>query len=683
MKLVSFIIVISAFRPPLQAQPGIDEAIDLQHLTDAVLPVPDDEINLEDVYENMVQVLSSPHDLNTVTAGELRSLGILSELQLENFLDYRRKQGELVDIHEMQVIDGFDDLTIFRLLPYVKVIDPSSRVNKSLLRRMFSQGNSYLIARYERTIETRQGFKPILGKTSAYKGSPDKLYIRLRSTIPGDFSWGITSEKDAGEKVSFKLRDHQLGLDFTSFHLQLRNKGRIKNIIAGDFQPQFGQGLILGGAFGLGKGGESVATISKSSTGFHPYTSVQESGYRRGLAVSFSAARHVMLSVFYSRAGRDASTEGDDSVTTVSSFQSTGYHRTEAELLARKKVLEQNAGFVVQVDKRQLSAGAIVDMTHFSNPVLRTRNLYNQFAFSGSKNLVTGFFLNYRFHNLSFFNETARSFPGGYGTLTGLLISAQRNLEVALVYRNYTPNFYSFTSNAFSENTQLQNERGVYWGWSYKWNRHLIFSGYVDLFEFPWLSFRRYSPSSGFEWMLRAHYQPSRKTSLRLTYREESKARNTTGITSIYSVEPIIRRNVSFHFDFAPTGSIRMKSRVQYNEQDSPPTTMEGWAFVQDISVSIGRFQLTGRHALFDTDHYDNRHYIYESDAWSAYSLPVYSGVGVRNYALIEFNVTKQLTLWVRYARTLISKGGEIGSGGETIEGKTKNDVKFQARLKF
>ncbi|MFI5135500.1 MAG: hypothetical protein ACHQD9_06580, partial [Chitinophagales bacterium] len=37
-------------------------------------------------------------------------------------------------------------------------------------------------------------------------------------------------------------------------YLQVQNKGKIKNLIIGDFQNQFGQGLTLGGAFAMGKG---------------------------------------------------------------------------------------------------------------------------------------------------------------------------------------------------------------------------------------------------------------------------------------------------------------------------------------------------------------------------------------------------------------------------------------------
>jgi hypothetical protein len=309
--------------------------------------------------------------------------------------------------------------------------------------------------------------------------------------------------------------------------------------------------------------------------------------------------------------------------------------------------------------------------------------LYKQFSFRGSDNLNTGFFVNYRWHNIAFFSETARSHSGGYGTLTGLLMSAHRNLELAVLHRSYMRDFHSFYGNAFSENTALANERGVYWGWHYRWSRGYNFSGYVDLFSFPWLSFRRYAPSQGYEWMLRANYEPSRNTVLSFAFREESKPRNATAAANVYSIEPLTRHNVVVNFDYGVGGNVRLKSRVQYSMQDSREEVTEGWAFVQDVSFTLGRLRVTARHGLFDTDRYDNRQYVYEGDAWSSYSFPAYAGVGVRNYALIEYNFSKRVTFWVRFARTRLSSGAEIGSGPDTIEGNTKNDVKFQARLKF
>lgn len=657
--------------------------IDLQRLSDDLLGFQDVDADYEDIYENLVQILSSPYDLNKVSREELKLLHILTDHQIQNFIDYRNEQGRLLDVYELQVIPEFDLPVISKLIPFVKVIDPLNAVNRSLLHRIFSENNSYFITRYERTIETKKGFKPSEGISQRFMGSEDKLYFRFRSSKPGDFSIGFTGEKDAGEKITFNHTKHQYGFDFSSYHVQLQNKGKLKNIIIGDFQTQFAQGLILGGAFGLGKGGETVSTTRRSNVGFLPYTSMNESVYLRGAAVTYQPVKNINISAFYSGTKRDASQSTDDDTLTVTSFQTTGFHRSMSEIENRKKVTEQNYGMVMHYQKDKLDAGFIFNAIHFDIPVRRTPTPYNQLAFEGAKNLNTGIFVNYRIRNFSFFSEAAQSIHGGRGGIAGLLISAYKNFDLSIVYRRYDRDFYTFYSNAFSENTQPQNERGLYWGWKYRWSRKYNLTGYADLFTFPWLAFRRYAPSKGYEWLLRGNYQPSKKISIFLQVREESKFRNLPEVTNLYQLGEGLKRNFWLNCDYGLGENVRLKSRIQYSSYLFNEQTTEGLTLLQDISFSIGRFQFTGRQALFDTDNYDNRQYVYENDAWLAYSLPAYAGVGVRNYALIEYKIHKQLTIWLRYARTRLINRDEIGSGQDAIEGNTKNDVKFQARFKF
>ena len=683
MRTFIWLLPISLCALCSHAQDTHDEDIDVQRITDEYLPVPDDDQDYEDLYENLVQRMSSQLDLNTVTPQELRSLHILNDAQIDRFMEYRNDAGTLLDIYELQIIPGFDEDVLKRLRPFVCVIDPSEKIDRKLFARILSPGHSYFVSRYERTLETKKGFRRSADSTSVYRGSPDKIYFRFRSSLPGDFSFGMTGEKDAGERIVLDPRRRQWGFDFTSWHCQVRNKGKIRNLIAGDFQGQFGQGLVVGGAFGLSKGGETVATLQKANVGFQPYTSVNENAYQRGLAITLEAFRGFEISMSYSYRFRDASQSGTYETPGVTSFQTSGYHRTSTEISHRKNIAEQNTTVVLNLNRKKVESGVVINYVHFDTEMRRRPALYNQHAFSGDRNLNTSCYINYRIANVSLFSEIARSMPGGWAMVIGSLVSAHPDLELAILYRNYQRDYHTFSSSAFSENTQPVNERGVYWGWKYTWSRTYSFNGYVDLFEFPWLGFRRYKPAHGYEWLLRGSYKPSKKVTVTLQYREEVKARNSAEASNRYTVEDGTRQDVSFQCDYGAGDLIRFKSRVQYNAYNIDNTTTEGWALVQDIGISKGPFQLSARHALFDTDHYDNRHYVYENDAWLSYSFPAYSGVGVRNYVLFEYKINKTLSIWLRYARTRMLHDTEIGTGHDVIEGNTKNDVKFQARIKF
>lgn len=682
MKTAFIFIFTSLFVSDSLSQDFTKAEPDLQRLSDDLLGFQDTDADYEDIYENLVQILSSPYDLNKVSAEELKLLHILSDDQIQNFMDYRNEQGRLLDIYELQVIPGFDQSVIYKILPFIKVDDPLLSINRSLLYRIFSVYNGYFVTRYERTLETKKGFKPSENISQRFLGSADKLYYRFRSNKPGDFSIGFTGEKDAGEKIIFRHTNRQYGFDFMSYHIQLQNKGKLKNIIIGDFQTQFAQGLILGGgAFGLGKGGETVSTTRKSNVGFLPYTSINESLFLRGLGLTFQPLKTITFSAFYSGTKRDASTEEDTQ--TITSFQTTGFHRSVRELENRKKISEKNFGLVLNYKQDNVDAGFIFNAIHFDIPVRRTPTPYNQSAFEGSENQNIGIFINYRMQNFSLFSEVAQSINRGRGSVAGVLINAHRNFDLSIVFRSYDRNFYTFYSNAFSENSQPQNERGLYWGWKYRWNRKYNLTGYTDLFTFPWLAFRRYSPSNGYEWLLRLNYQPAKKISIFLQLREESKFRNASQPNNLYQLDEGLKRNFWFNCDYGIGEKLRLKSRVQYSSYLFDNQTTEGLTLLQDISFSIGRFHITGRQALFETDNYDNRQYVYENDTWLAYSLPAYTGKGVRNYALIEYKLNKQLTFWLRYSKTRLIDRGEIGSAQDAIEGNTKNDIKFQARFKF
>ena len=104
---------------------------------------------------------------------------------------------------------------------------------------------------------------------------------------------------------------------------------------------------------------------------------------------------------------------------------------------------------------------------------------------------------------------------------------------------------------------------------------------------------------------------------------------------------------------------------------------------IQDASVEVGPFQITGRYAIFDTEDYDNRQYAYENDVLLAYSMPAYNGTGVRKLLMIEYKMNRYLSFWLRYGSIRYPNEEKTGTGLDTIERNKRNDVKFQVRIKF
>jgi hypothetical protein len=673
-----FIILNLAVCAGVYAQ-QLSEDVDPSIIADDLARYADDDINYQELYENYLQLLSDPIDVNKATTEELRLSLMLSENQITNLKDYILQNGRLMSVYELQAVPDFDTHTIAKILPLIKVVDESELIGKPLFKRMLRQGNTYFVARYERTLETSEGYHQQMPEKE-FQGTPDKLYLRFRSNRNKDYSIGFTGEKDAGERLQWDTSAKKYAMDYWSFHAQILNKKIINNLIIGDFQYQFGQGLILGNSFGFGKGGETVSAIRKSNIGFSPYTSVNEGGYMRGAAVTLQLHKKLQLSTFYSDAKRDA-TVHNDSLSEFSALLSTGLHRNDQELLQKHSIEEWNYGSVLNFKTANTDAGIIFQSITFSLPWNRNPTSYNQFAFEGKQNSNAGFFFNHTFRNINFFSEGAKTLNGGSGLVAGLLASVDPKLDFALLFRNYQRDYISFYSNGFSENTTPQNETGMYWGWKYKINRKYSVSAYVDLFKFPWLKFRTYKPSNGNEILLRLQYQPSRKIVLYAQARQEKKEKNISNDSFLYTTSVSTKRNLLLNCDYTISENLRMKTRAQLSEYNFEHSTTSGVAIMQDVIIKVKRFQISGRFALFDTDDFENRQYAYENDAWLAYSLPAYYGQGVKNYLMVQYKFTRSLTIWLRYSRAKYSNQDEIGSGTNLIIGNTQNDVKLQLRL--
>src|SRR4051812_21987257 len=134
--------------------------------------IPDDDAQLQLLNSYTRHKIS----LNTADATALQSLGLLTPLQITNFMLYRQLLGKLLSIYELQAIPGFDAVLIRNLLPYVQVgedLQPHYTFKDYL-----HNGDHAILFRYN---------------------NPDKLLFRYRYNFPGYISWGILTEKDAGE----------------------------------------------------------------------------------------------------------------------------------------------------------------------------------------------------------------------------------------------------------------------------------------------------------------------------------------------------------------------------------------------------------------------------------------------------------------------------------------------------
>jgi hypothetical protein len=499
---------------------------------------------------------------------------------------------------------------------------------------------------------------------------------------------GFTAEQDAGEQYVWDSRTHRYGLDFYSAHLQLYQKGNFKTLALGDYQLQFGQGLLLGAGFFAGKGGETITTLRRSSLGIRPYSSVLEAAFLRGAAATYIWQRHWELTAFYSGKKLDGNLAGPaDSLeaeeTTFAAIQATGLHRTPTEIANKHRLGERVYGgnITFRPANQNLTVGITALQTQYSVARLPAARPYNRFAFTGRQNTNLGGHYTYNWQNLNFFGETAWSGSGGWGTVNGILVSLSAQVDASVLYRNYSQMFHSFYGMAFGENTRNNNERGWYFGLKIRPVAKWEMTAYHDIFTFPWLKYRVDAPSRGTESLIRIQYRPVKNALLYGQFRVESKGRNQpVGSQKLDIVSQTARQSYLLYLDYSPTMILNLRSRVQWSIFEQAGIRTKGFLMAQDVSLDWLRWRLSTRYSLFDTDNYDNRQYTTERDVLYAFSVPALSGTGSHYYLLLQYKVARNLDVWLKYGATRYRHQTTVGSGLEEINGPRKDDIRLQIR---
>ena len=667
MKWLLVYLIFGIWWTPVFTQ---ENEIDLEKFAEHLFQTYDESVAYEDIYESLFLFYTDPIDLNNTHEEELAQLYILSPLQISSLLDHLKHLGPLTSIYELQSIENFDLPTIRSILPFVTIRKANNTT--SLLNR-FSKSEKFLLYRQSQIVEKQAGFR----EEKRYAGSRQKIYMRFRAHNTEHFSLGLTLEKDAGETF---------GPDFYSFHGMIKNQGSFSKILIGDFQLQIGQGLVMGAGFSPGKGAETVLIVKRNTLGIRRYTSVLETGFFRGVSASTRLGKFKIIGLV-SGLKQDGNLEEKEVEghfeQFVTSIQTSGLHRTESEIQNKDQVLETNLGLVTEFKpNRKIGLGITLLETSFSKPIMRRSQPYNRFEFKGNRNTIIGTFGSYQWQNMSFFGESARSSSGGIGATGGVLASFGKNLDVAVSLRHFDRNFHSMYGRAFGEGLRNINEKGTYWGLKFQPTPTIQVSAYYDKFKFPWLRFRVDSPSQGSEWLGRLTYDLNESASLFFQMRQEVKQFSREA-RSISNLTDRIKRNYIFNFSIKENSRFTFRTRIQTSTQHFGTQFTKGFALIQDLNYSSDKFSISGRMALFDTDDFDNRQYIFEKDVLYSFSIPAYSGQGIRNYLLIQYRFSNSLKLWVRLARFSYENIDTVGSGLDENLGSNRTEIKWMLRCKF
>lgn len=656
-KLISLLITlfINCYFINAQENISVDKWIDyLNEMSEEI-----DAEKMESLYNDLSYLSEHPFDINKVDSIQLKRLPFLSDLQISNLLAFRRRYGKFFSLYELKNVDELDFDVCQLLLPFVQVVDNGVEKRPISVNNMLIRGLNEVHISYNQCLQQKKGFKD--GK---YLGEPFYHALRYNYHFDERIQAGLIGEKDTGEPFASSIHK---GYDFYSAHLFLKGVNKwLKSLALGDYRISFGEGLVVSNDFTLGRS-SLVTAAEKRSYGFRRHFSTNENDFFRGGAVTFSLGK-IELSGFYSSRKLDASTDSFF----IRSFKSDGLHRTENERSKMRNVPMQTYGG----NLRFASPSVCVGMTalHYSFGSYQVEpqpKPYNLFYFRSSEN--SNFSVDYMLKNgkVKFYGETAISSNRALATLNALRLTPTSYISFLILSRSYSRRYQAFFGNAFSQNSSVQNEQGLYLGIKLTPISYWLVSAYADLFRFSWMKYGVDAPSEGKEYMIQAERRLGDASSFYLRYK-------------FRDVEKSPNHRMRFQLLLGASPFVTLKTSADAVFCSKNAAESKGWAIAQSIGWKPSRTFRTDFYAtLFHTDDYSSRIYSYEKNILYVYNRPSFFGKGFRFSMAFDWNITRRLMISARAAATHYSDRKTIGSGEETIEGNDKTDFYSLLRWRF
>ena len=640
------------------------------------------------LYEDYLYLHANPININSADSTELQQLGFLTQRQIKSIHDYIFRYGALRSVGELMLIPELDYHTR-QLLSYFVTFGEAAKPEEKTrhaLKRMLTHGRSELSSRLDIPLYDRAGYAP--RTQSQLDASPSRyymgnaLYHNLRYTYRYDthLSWGVSTEKDAGEPIF--TRSAPLP-DYLSGYVQLGDMGLLKNLVVGNYRLRFGQGLVLNSDFALGKS-MLLQGLGRLSPSIKPHRGASEGDYYTGAAATM-AWRAWQLTAFASYRRLDATLDG----ASISSLKSDGYHRTPLEQARKGNTRGNLFGAHLGYAAHGFHLGLTTMYQAFNRNFAPSTQAYKRYAPQGHAFWNASIDYAWHHHRLSIMGETAIDAKGSVATLNTLRVKAADRLHLTLLQRHYPHDFWALEGKAFASSSDIRNEQGLYLGAEWQPHRRIQLTAYADGGYFPYLRYRVSAPSYGTDGAVTARYTPNDYHSLQLRYRFRLKQRD---VAEGYLLPQGGLLNEWTH-----------RIRLQWSGTLSPTLTCQALAegsIVQAETLSTGMMgsiqaiysPTFGHHALrlatgltaFHAD-YAARLYGYERGLLYAYNYQMYYGTGLRGYLLVHYSHKEapRLTATAKLGATRYFDRNAISSGAAMIDAPHREDIQLQVRYTF
>ncbi|MBI9062479.1 MAG: helix-hairpin-helix domain-containing protein [Marinilabiliaceae bacterium] len=678
MRILILLIWLSGFVNVIRAQS--DESIHkiITDMLESIAEKQTIEMNFEELIDDLVELSLHPMNLNEVTKIDLETLFFLTDYQIENILYYIYSNGPLQTIFELQAVEGLDYQTIRHLVHFVFVGESPSKGEVLHL-------SGTVLSRYQTVFQNAKGYVEENDSTpSAYIGGKDRVLLKGRLQINNRVETGFTLEKDPGEEY---FSNSIPFTDFASGFIQFNKPVKwVNKIIIGDYKASFGQGVGMWTDMAFSKSSET-SQLRRRPKGVYRYTSTNEASFLRGVGAELSY-KDFSLSPFVSYKQRDASLEMD-SITNakfILSLKEDGYHRTSGELDNQKSVDEWVAGGRLAYRHHLFHIESGYVSWNLNYPIKNSDHLRNLYRFADDEQTTGWFSYSLFLNRLTLFGEAALQQNKYSAFYQGLTYQAGSDVVMSLAYRSYDASYSAILANPFSESSILNGESGFYGSIRFRPHQKMLITAYGDIFEYNWLRYNVYAPSSGFECFIQADFALNNYCDFYLRYKSTQKSINSNHIgQSTYAISSYQKDNIRFCYNFCTFDKFKLQTQVEHSiyRRDEESAT-KGWLFYQDFKLTPVRNLTIGfRYVYFDIEDYNSRIYMYEPDVLYAFTIPAYMDKGSRLIVNVKWVLTRDLKVWFRLAHSYYKGKQSLSSGWNEISGNEKTEGKIQVQFRF
>ena len=632
----------------------------------------------EEDYELLAQLADHPLELNRATREELEQLPFLSAQQVMDLQEYCRHYGPVRSLGELRMIRSLDHHQL-QLLPFFVCIDPEAAPPDTLRQKLRPHGSLLLTGRLP--------FYDRRGDRNGYLGYKYRHSLRCELTCGRRLRAGLVGAQDAGEP--FFAGRNRWGYDAYSYYVQIDKAGVIDKAVVGKYKLSAGMGLVLNTSFSLGKLA-TLQTLGRQTNTLRAHTSRSETDYFQGAAATLafgsrSAHKPLHLTVFASYRPMDGTLDADGTLTNLTA---TGYHRTKTEMARKYNTHLTAFGGRMAFTKGGWRAGLNGVLTQLDRELQPSATaLYRRYNARGKRFANASIDYGYMHHRFSLSGETAIDRDGAVATINTASYQPSGQIAIVALWRFYSYRYNGLYSHSFGETGAVKNENGGFLGM--KWNplRNLHLQAYADYASFPWARYLVSQPSHAWDVLLQGDYRWHRwqlhaRGRMRLRQRD---AASSAAVLSGSTAETLTANNnyrARLALTYAAPAGWSAKTQVDAT-RNVYLYIRRGWMLSEQLTLHRPAWQLSAQAALFHTDDFDSRVYLYERTLSHEFGSTSFYGQGLRLSLLGRADLCRQLRLTLRLGYTNYFDRPVIGSGQQQIDQSHQTDLDLQLRWRF